>query len=86
MALELERTSDGKMMKGLVPVPPSLSRFVALPTNDDTYRFIALEDIFEDYLGMLFPGFTVKEYGMFRIIRDSDLGINEKAEDLVAHI
>ena len=93
MVLEMERASDGKVMKGLVPVPYSLPRFVQLPACDEggdtegrgkRHRFIALENIFENYLDMLFPGFAVKEYGMFRILRDSELGVNEKAEDLVA--
>ena len=84
MVLEMERNSDGKIMKGLVPVPSSLSRFVELPAHEGRQRFIALENIFENYLDMVFPGFSVKEHGMFRILRDSDLGINDKAEDLVS--
>ena len=81
IALQLLRASDGTRMQALLPVPPSVGRFVRLP--GPTIRFLSMEHVIGLFLNRLFPGFTVKEQGMFRILRDSDIEVEEEAEDLV---
>ena len=83
MALSLIRQSDGHAMKGLLPLPSSLDRFVQLPSKTGN-RFIATERIFPLYLDKLFPGFDTQDYGTFRILRDSDLPLSDDGEDLTA--
>ncbi|MBP5856122.1 RNA degradosome polyphosphate kinase [Marivibrio halodurans] len=82
LALELLRPDDDKQMNGLLPIPSNLERFVRLPGRS-AIRFIALERVIGLYLDRLFPGFEVSGKGMFRVIRDSDVEIDEEAEDLV---
>ena len=79
--LELQRAADEKEMKGLIILPSQLARLVRLPGAD--LRFITLEDVIDLNLERLFPGFEVDGRGMFRIIRDSEVEIDEEAEDLV---
>lgn len=81
LALELMRPEDDKNMNGLIPVPSNLDRFIRLPGQKA--RFILLEDTIRIYMDRLFPGFAVTGQGMFRVIRDSDVEIDEEAEDLV---
>lgn len=81
LALELMRPEDEKHMNGLLPVPGNLDRFIRLPGQKA--RFILLEDAIGIYMDRLFPGFAVTGQGMFQIIRDSDVEIDEEAEDLV---
>ena len=65
----------------LLPLPPQVDRFVRLPGS--AIRFLSLEDLVDIYLPRLFPGYEVIERAVFRLIRDSDVEINEEAEDLV---
>ena len=81
IALELRRRSDGGIMNALLPIPPQLDRFVLLPGEQT--RFMSLESMLQVYLPKLFPGYEVLGQGLFRIIRDSDIEIEEEAEDLV---
>jgi polyphosphate kinase len=83
MAMRLTRRADGKALTALLPVPSQLQRFVRLPDRSGKARFIALENLIGLYLDRLFPGHTVSAAGAFRILRDSDIEIEEEAEDLV---
>ena len=80
LALQLARKRDGKAITALLPVPAQLRRFIRLPGRQ--VRFLALEDVIGLHLNRLFPGYNVLASGLFRIIRDSDVEIEEEAEDL----
>ncbi|MFW6413628.1 MAG: polyphosphate kinase 1, partial [Oceanicaulis sp.] len=89
LVLKLKRESDSKIMNALLPLPAGVKRFVEIPTNRKTRRgrpvkrFIALETILFLFVDALFPGYQLVGKGAFRIIRDSDIEIEEEAEDLV---
>src|SRR5262245_19239607 len=80
VALELDRGS-GEMLTGLVLLPAKFERFIRLP--GDHLRFIRLEQLILHFSDVLFPGFERKGGGFFRILRDSDIEVEEEAEDLV---
>jgi polyphosphate kinase len=87
LALKLRRQSDRRMLYALVPVPTQVKRFWPLATDGRSTpgrkRFITLESLLMLFIDHLFPGCDVLERGVFRLIRDSDIEIEEEAEDLV---
>jgi polyphosphate kinase len=82
LALELERDADKRPLRALLPVPHQIDRFVALP-GDAGHRFLPLEEVLLENLASLFPGYTFKGSCAFRLLRDSDLEVEDEAEDLV---
>ncbi|WP_444462554.1 RNA degradosome polyphosphate kinase [Rhodobacter capsulatus] len=80
LALELERESDRRRMQALLPIPQQIARFVRLPGEA---RFLPLEELLLLHLGMLFPGYADTGHCAFRVLRDSDLEVEDEAEDLV---
>ena len=81
LVLRLERKKAKSDLYGLVPIPTQLGRFIKIPA--ETSRFIRIEQILVLFFKKLFPGFTISEYGIVRVLRDSDIEIEEDAEDLV---
>ncbi len=87
LALKLHRKADNKTFYALAPIPTQVARFWELPPTrgrrKGQRRFIALESFLILFLDKLFPGCKLLGSGLFRIIRDSDVEIEEEAEDLV---
>ncbi|NWE53437.1 RNA degradosome polyphosphate kinase [Brevundimonas sp. P7753] len=87
LALKLRRNSDHRILYAMVPVPTQVKRFWPLATDGRSApgrkRFVSLENLLLLFIDHLFPGCEILEKGLFRLIRDSDIEIEEEAEDLV---
>ncbi|WP_421868277.1 RNA degradosome polyphosphate kinase [Pararhizobium sp.] len=83
MGLQLVSTRGREPMTALLRLPVALDRFIRLPDAKSVIRYITLEDAVSLFIERLFPGYEVKGSGTFRIIRDSDIEVEEEAEDLV---
>lgn len=83
LVFDLRRLSDGETVRELVMIPASVPRFVRLAGGQA--RYIAIETVIRHFSDRLFPGFERRGSGAFRIIRDSDIEIEEEAEDLVRY-
>lgn len=84
LGLQMRRIRDGEPLIALLIEPPRLDRFLRLPNGPEgEIRFLALEEVLELYLDQLFPGYEAEGRCLFRVLRDSDLEIEEEAEDLM---
>ena len=86
LGLELVREGSLRAMHALLPIPPQLARFIRLPSRGEPkepIRFIRLETVVAIFVSRLFPGYRVRSQGAFRVLRDSDIEVQEEAEDLV---
>ena len=81
MVLQLSRRSDGHMLQALIPLSHQVERFFRLP--GDAARFLSLENIVRMFVDQLFPGYDVVGEGLVRVLRDSDIQIEDESEDLV---
>ncbi len=82
LALQLVRNDNSRTLRALLPVPAQIDRFVPLP-SDDGHRFLPLEELLLLHIGRLFPGYQIKGSCAFKVLRDSDLEVEDEAEDLV---
>ncbi|MBB4154065.1 polyphosphate kinase [Sphingomonas jinjuensis] len=80
---DLVRISDREPVRELVMIPASTPRFIRLA--GDTPRYISIEAVLKRFARLLFPGYEVQSAGTFRVLRDSDIEIDEEAEDLVRY-
>jgi len=86
LAFELVRTGSTQTLTALVRVPANLDRFITLPgnlTTENRVEVVTIDTLINIFIGKMFPGYEVSGSGSFRIIRDSEIEIDDEAADLV---
>jgi len=93
IALKLKRKTDARALNALIPVPSQVARFIDVtlahpqtelaPGERPQRRYLTLENTIMLFVDELFPDYSVEARGAFRVVRDSDIEIQEEAEDLV---
>ena len=82
----LTRDADKEQIIEMILIPAALPRFVRVPgrvARSGEAMYISIASLIQRYAKKLFPGFTIEGDGLFRVLRDSDIEIEEEAEDLV---
>ncbi len=89
LVLDCEREEEGepRSMYALIVVPNGLDRFIRLPqttgeNGKPSIRFVAIETVISLFAHTVLPGFRVKDAGLFRPLRNSQIEFEEKSEDL----
>ncbi|MGA1269407.1 MAG: RNA degradosome polyphosphate kinase [Gemmobacter sp.] len=84
LGLDLARSGGGgRTLAALLPIPQQVARFVVLPAREGRLRVLPLEDLLLLHIDRLFPGYALRGHCAFRVLRDSDLEVEDEAEDLV---
>jgi polyphosphate kinase len=79
----LTRIADDSRLVEMVLIPNAIPRFVRVPGDEVTY--VPVERLVCRFAPLLFPGFRIEGSGAFRVLRDSDIELEEEAEDLVRY-
>ncbi|AOH85528.1 RNA degradosome polyphosphate kinase [Sphingomonas panacis] len=80
---DLVRESDDEPIRELVMLPAPMPRFLRIP--GEMVRYVAVESLVKRFAPLIFPGYRVLGGAEFRVLRDSDIEIEEEAEDLVRY-
>lgn len=81
LVFQLAGIDGSKEQMVIIPLPAPVQRFILLPGKK--LRYVTLEDAIDLFLGMLLPGAQKKDSALFRIVRDSELDVEEEGEDFV---
>ncbi|RVQ68985.1 RNA degradosome polyphosphate kinase [Croceicoccus ponticola] len=83
LLFNLTRLIDGQGVVEMILIPSAVPRFVRVPGEEATW--MPVERLIGRYANLIFPGFRIEGDGVFRVIRDSDIEVEEEAEDLVRY-
>jgi len=86
LAFQLQRPNSSQQLTALVRIPANLDRFIALPASlvlEGRIEVVAVETLIKIFFHKMFPGYEVIGSGAFRVIRDSEIEIDDEAADLV---
>ena len=86
LAFELTRAGSVQTLTALVRVPANLDRFITLPSGlatEGRVEVVTIDTLINLFLHKMFPGYEVAGSGSFRVIRDSEIEIDDEAADLV---
>ena len=84
LALNLKRKDTGKRLRALLPIPAQVDRFIEMPCDGSGCQsYLLLENVLLLCIKDIFPGFDLENFCTFRVLRDSDLEIEDEAEDLL---
>ena len=71
----------GEMVKTVILIPENIQRFVKLPKNG--IRVVCIETVIKMFINIIYPQHLIKSSGMFRLLRDSEIEIDDEADDLI---
>jgi polyphosphate kinase len=76
-----KKDTEIKEQIAIIPLPARIPRFILLPGKK--LRYVMLEDAIKLFLPVLMPKFSAIDSALFRIIRDSELDIEDEDKDFV---
>jgi len=84
LAIRIRNARTGRQEFARLKVPPMLPRFVEVPAEAGSVRYLPLEDLISNHLDDLFPGMEVLDHHAFRLTRNEDVAIEEdESENLI---
>ncbi|MDB5613368.1 MAG: degradosome polyphosphate kinase [Devosia sp.] len=86
LAFELKRPDNDISLTALVRIPGILDRFINLPSglvSEGRSEVVTIDTLVKLFFHKMFPGHEVVGSGAFRVIRDSEIEIDDEAADLV---
>ena len=86
VVLTSARPGESETRLAVVPVPPTLPRFVTIPPGEGLV-LVAVEDLIATCIGQLFTGYHAAATCIFRLTRDADIAISDDdVADLLSEV
>ena len=83
LVMRLRKKNKKRILNSIIVVPKALSRFIEIESSKNHKKFVVLDDVISFFAKEIFPDHDLEKKMIFRVIRDSDVEIQEEAEDLV---
>jgi len=79
----VSKKSKDENLYVILPIPSTIERFIFVNEMEKQKTFITVEDLVELFASDLFPNKKIFDITKFRILRDTEIEIQEESEDLV---
>ena len=83
LVMKLKKKKKKRILNSIIVIPKALSRFIEIDGGKSFKKFLVLDDVIGYFASEIFPDHLLEKKMIFRVIRDSDVEIQEEAEDLV---
>ncbi len=83
IVMKLRKKNKKRILNSIIVIPKALSRFIEIESSKNHKKFVILDDVISFFANEIFPDHDLEKKMIFRVIRDSDVEIQEEAEDLV---
>ncbi len=74
-------SASGKIINSVILIPENVKRFIRLPGRE--VRVACIDTVIKMFINIIYPQYTVKSSGMFRLLRDSEIEVDDEADDLI---
>ncbi|MFA5088316.1 MAG: RNA degradosome polyphosphate kinase, partial [Candidatus Omnitrophota bacterium] len=87
MAFAVNLTRKDELHLAIIPVPKNMPRLLKVPSEKEEINFVFIDELIRENLKLLFKGYNIVDQSIFRVIRDSELYVDEEyASDLLKAI
>jgi polyphosphate kinase len=83
LVMKLKKKNKKRVLNSIIVIPKALPRFIEIDTGKNFKKFVIIDDVINFFASEIFPDHDLEMKMLFRVIRDSDVEIQEEAEDLV---
>ena len=83
IVMKLKKKNKKRSLNSIIVIPKALSRFFEIGVSKNVKKYVVIDDVISFFASEIFPDHNLESKMIFRVIRDSDVEIQEEAEDLV---
>ena len=83
LVMKLKKKNKKRVLNSIIVIPKALPRFIEIERGKNFIKYVIIDDVISFFASEIFPDHNLEKKMLFRVIRDSDVEIQEEAEDLV---
>ena len=83
--LRMSRIKKKRELNAIIVIPRVLPKFISLNDSETVNEFVTIDDVICKFANEIFPDHNIEASLQFKIIRDSEIEIDDEAADLVRY-